>query len=83
MKYTYYTPRGGLHPQSERLYAPAVVTTAYTVIPAVVMSDIVTSYLPLWSKTRVWIIARPIFTEVVTEPGNSRLSMGRRGLRAM
>ena len=60
MKYTYYTPRGGLHPQSERLYAPAVVTTAYTVIPAVVMSDIVTSYLPLWSNTRVWIIARPI-----------------------
>jgi (S)-ureidoglycine aminohydrolase len=60
MKHTYYTPRGGLPAQSERLYAPAVFTTAYAVIPAAVMTDIVTSYLPLWSDTRTWIISRPL-----------------------
>ena len=60
MKRTYYTPRGGLPAQSERLYAPAVFKTAYAVIPAAVMSDIVTSQLPLWAETRAWIIARPL-----------------------
>ena len=60
MKHDYYTPRGGLPSQSERLYAPAVFTTAYAVIPAAVMTDIVTSFLPLWSETRAWIIARPL-----------------------
>ena len=60
MKHTFYTPRGGLPAQSERLYAPAVFKTAYAVIPAAVMSDIVTSQLPLWAETRAWIIARPL-----------------------
>ena len=60
MKRTYYCPRGGLPAQKERLYSPAVFTPAYAVIPAAVMSDIVTSNLPLWSKTRTWILARPL-----------------------
>lgn len=60
MKHTYYAPKGGLPAQSQRLYAPAVFTTAYAVIPAFVMSDIVTSQLPHWSGTRAWIIARPM-----------------------
>ncbi len=60
MNLTYYTPRGGLPDQTKRHYAPAVFTTAYAVIPATVMSDIVTSKLPLWAKTRAWIIARPL-----------------------
>jgi (S)-ureidoglycine aminohydrolase len=60
MKPTYYTPRGGLPDQSERLYAPAIFTPAYAVIPAAVMTDIVTSNLPLWADTRAWIIARPL-----------------------
>lgn len=56
----YYAPKGGLPGQDERLYAPAVFTPAYAVIPAAVMSDIVTSFLPLWQNTRAWIIARPM-----------------------
>ncbi len=60
MKPTYYTPKGGLPAQSERIYAPAIFTTSYVVIPAGVMSDIVTSSLPLWAGTRAWILARPL-----------------------
>lgn len=56
----YYYPTGGLPDQSQRLYAPARFTTAYAVIPAAVMTDIVTSALPGWIKTRAWIIARPL-----------------------
>jgi len=57
---TYYAPQGGLPPQSELLTGRAVFTEAYAVIPKGVMRDIVTSYLPFWDKTRVWIIARPL-----------------------
>ncbi|MBT9383976.1 (S)-ureidoglycine aminohydrolase [Pseudooceanicola sp. CBS1P-1] len=57
---SYYTPRGGLPAQHERHYDPARFTTAYAVIPAATMSDIVTSFLPGWEKTRAWIIARPL-----------------------
>jgi (S)-ureidoglycine aminohydrolase len=60
MTNSYYAPKGGLPEQSERLYAPAVFTIAYAVIPAAVMTDIVTSFLPLWENTRAWIIARPL-----------------------
>ena len=56
----YYAPAGGLPDQSQRLYAPARFTTAYAVIPAAVMTDIVTSFLPGWAGTRAWIIARPL-----------------------
>ncbi|MCR8726690.1 bifunctional allantoicase/(S)-ureidoglycine aminohydrolase, partial [Frigidibacter sp. ROC022] len=56
----YYYPKGGLPDQSQRLYAPARFTTAYAVIPAAVMTDIVTSQLPGWERTRAWIIARPL-----------------------
>ena len=57
---TYYSPKGGLPDQSARLYAPAVFTDAYAVIPAAVMTDIVTSNLPGWANTRAWILARPL-----------------------
>ncbi|MGR3344057.1 MAG: bifunctional allantoicase/(S)-ureidoglycine aminohydrolase [Paracoccaceae bacterium] len=60
MKTTYYAPEGGLPAQSERIYAPAVFAQSYVVIPAGVMSDIVTSLLPLWADTRAWILARPL-----------------------
>ncbi|MFP3802769.1 (S)-ureidoglycine aminohydrolase, partial [Paraburkholderia sp. SIMBA_027] len=56
---SYYSPPGGLPPQTDLLSGKAVFTTAYAVIPRGVMTDIVTSYLPHWSKTRAWIIARP------------------------
>ncbi len=57
---SYYAPHGGLPPQTDLLTGRAVFTTSYAVIPKGVMSDIVTSYLPFWDKTRAWIIARPL-----------------------
>lgn len=57
---SYYTPRGGLPAQSELLTDRAIVTEAYTVIPKGVLRDIVTSNLPGFTKTRSWILARPI-----------------------
>ncbi len=57
---TYYAPQGGLPPQTQLLTGRAMFTTSYAVIPKGVMSDIVTSYLPFWDKTRAWIIARPL-----------------------
>lgn len=60
MTRTYYAPEGGLPPQAMRARDRAVFTNAYAFIPRGVMSDIVTSYLPGWDKTRAWIIARPL-----------------------
>ncbi len=59
-KPTYYAPKGGLPAQSELLTGRAIFTEAYAVIPKGVMSDIVTSNLPNWHKTRAWILARPL-----------------------
>ncbi|MBR2657803.1 MAG: (S)-ureidoglycine aminohydrolase [Loktanella sp.] len=57
---SYYAPTGGLPPQTELLTGRAVFTTAYAVIPKGVMTDIVTSNLPFWDKTRAWVLARPM-----------------------
>ena len=35
-------------------------TEAYAVLPRGTMRDIVTSYLPFWDDTRLWVIARPL-----------------------
>lgn len=59
-KHTYYSPRGGLPEQSQLLTDRAVFTDAYAVIPKGTMRDIVTSFLPFWDDTRMWIIARPL-----------------------
>jgi (S)-ureidoglycine aminohydrolase len=56
----YASPIAGLPAQRELLTSRAIVTTAYTVIPKGVLRDIVTSNIPGWTKTRAWIIARPI-----------------------
>ena len=56
----YASPSAGLPPQSAIHTGRAVFTEAYAVIPHGVMRDIVTSYLPNWSETRAWIIARPM-----------------------
>lgn len=70
---SYYYPAGGLPDQSQRLYAPARFTTAYALIPAQVLTDIVTSYLPGWEGMRGWIIARPLsgfaetFSQMIVE----------------
>ena len=57
---TYYAPVGGAPPQTQLLTGRAVFTEAYAVIPRGVMMDIVTSYLPFWEGTRLWIISRPL-----------------------
>ncbi len=51
-----YAPKGGRPPQTDLLTGRAVFTEAYAVIPKGVMRDIVTTYLPFWDKTRVWIL---------------------------
>jgi (S)-ureidoglycine aminohydrolase len=57
---TYASPIGGLPPQSALHTQRAIFTEAYALIPRAVMRDIVTSYLPHWSDTRAWVIARPL-----------------------
>lgn len=57
---TYAFPQGGLPPQSALMTQRAVFTEAYAVIPAGCQSDIVTTYLPGWRQTRVWVLARPL-----------------------
>ncbi|BCH22870.1 bifunctional allantoicase/(S)-ureidoglycine aminohydrolase [Mesorhizobium sp. L-8-3] len=57
---TYYAPRGGHPPQSQLLTGRAVFTEAYAVIPKGVMQDIVTSFLPHWEGTRLWVLSRPL-----------------------
>jgi (S)-ureidoglycine aminohydrolase len=54
------SPSAGLPPQMTLHTGRAVFTEAYAVIPHGVMRDIVTSYLPHWRDSRVWIIARPL-----------------------
>ena len=57
---TYHAPTGGHPAQTELLTGRAVFTEAYAVIPRGVMRDIVTSRLPHWDDTRLWILARPL-----------------------
>ena len=56
----YYAPTGGHPPQTQLTTDRAVFTEAYAVIPRGIMRDIVTSYLPFWDDTRLWVIARPL-----------------------
>lgn len=80
-KPTYYTPSGGLPPQTQLLTDRAVFTDAYAVMPKGVMTDIVTSFLPFWENARFWVIARPMsgfsetFSHYISEvmPGGGSL----------
>ena len=56
----YYAPRGGLPGQTELTTDRARFTQAYAVLPRGTMRDIVTSALPFWDRTRLWVIARPL-----------------------
>ncbi|MEM9582358.1 MAG: bifunctional allantoicase/(S)-ureidoglycine aminohydrolase [Pseudomonadota bacterium] len=60
MTQTYFTPHGGHPSQDQLLTDRAVFTDAYAVIPKGTMRDIVTSSLPFWSKTRLWVLSRPL-----------------------
>ncbi len=59
-KNSYYTPAGGLPPQTQLLTDRAMFTEAYAVIPKGTFSDIVTSFLPFWTDTRFWVLSRPL-----------------------
>jgi (S)-ureidoglycine aminohydrolase len=65
----YASPSAGLPPQMTLHTGRAVFTEAYAVIPRDCMRDIVTSYLPHWRDTIVWIIARPLsgFSETFSQ----------------
>jgi (S)-ureidoglycine aminohydrolase len=56
----YYAPTGGLPGQDQLLTDRAVFTEAYAVIPKGTMRDIVTSFLPFWEGTRLWVLSRPL-----------------------
>jgi (S)-ureidoglycine aminohydrolase len=56
----YYAPTGGHPPQEQIMTDRAMFTEAYAVIPRGTMRDIVTSYLPFWDKTRLWVLSRPL-----------------------
>jgi len=57
---TFYAPKGGLPAQTDLTTDRAVFTEAYAVLPRGTMRDIVTSRLPFWDDTRLWVIARPL-----------------------
>jgi len=57
---SYYAPTGGHPPQTDLLTGRAVFTEAYAVIPKGTMRDIVTSCLPFWENTRLWVLSRPL-----------------------
>ncbi|MCK0151840.1 bifunctional allantoicase/(S)-ureidoglycine aminohydrolase [Marivita sp. S6314] len=60
MSQKYFAPHGGHPGQTQLLTDRAIFTDAYAVIPKGTMRDIVTSFLPFWEKTRLWVIARPL-----------------------
>jgi (S)-ureidoglycine aminohydrolase len=75
MMTAYYAPKGGLPPQTALTTDRARFTTAYAVLPRGTMRDIVTSYLPFWDATRLWVLARPLsgfaetFSQYIVEVG--------------
>ena len=77
MTRTYYAPQGGHPAESELLTDRAMFTEAYAVLPRGTMRDIVTSRLPFWDETRLWVLARPLsgfaetFSQYLVEVGPS------------
>ena len=59
-KNKYFSQLGGHPDQNTLLTDRSVFTDAYAVIPKGTMRDIVTSFLPFWEKTRLWVISRPL-----------------------
>lgn len=66
---SYYTPTGGLPPQTSLMTGRAIFTEAFAFIPRGCFSDIVTSFLPHWQHTKLWVIARPMtgFSETFSQ----------------
>ena len=55
-----HAPQGGLPPHTTLHTGRAVFTNSYAVIPKGCFSDIVTSLIPAWENTKLWLIARPL-----------------------
>ncbi|MDB5666345.1 bifunctional allantoicase/(S)-ureidoglycine aminohydrolase [Cypionkella sp.] len=66
---SYYAPPGGLPAQTTLMTGRAVFTNAYAFIPKGCFSDILTSCLPSWRHTKLWLIARPMsgFSETFSQ----------------
>ena len=60
MRSKYYVPTGGHPPQDQIITDRAMFTESYAVIPKGTMQDIVTSALPFWTETRLWVLSRPL-----------------------
>lgn len=56
----YYVPTGGLLPQTTKMTDKSHFTPSYAVIDKRAFSDITTSFLPEWTNTRLWVLARPM-----------------------
>ena len=69
VKVKYFSEMGGHPDQTNLLTDRAVFTGAYAVIPKGSMRDIVTSFLPFWDETRVWVLSRPLtgFSETFSQ----------------
>lgn len=73
----YYSALGGHPPQTDIMTDRAVFTESYAVIPKGTMRDIVTSFLPFWSETRLWVLSRPLsgfaetFSQYIMEVGHN------------
>ena len=65
----YYSPTGGLPPQTALMTGRAMFTESFAFIPRGCFSDIVTIYLPHWQGTKMWLIARPMtgFSETFSQ----------------
>jgi (S)-ureidoglycine aminohydrolase len=57
---SYFAPQGGLPLQTRLTTDRSIFNEAYVVIPRGSMTDIVASYLPFWTDTRLWVLARPL-----------------------
>ena len=66
---SYYAPAGGLPPQTRLTTDRSRFNEAYVVLPRGSMTDIVTSWLPFWDQTRLWVLARPLtgFSETFSQ----------------
>ena len=65
----YYSPKGGLPPQTSLMTGRAQFTESFAFIPKGCFADIVTSNLPHWQATKLWLIARPMsgFSETFSQ----------------
>lgn len=69
MPESYYSSPGGHPNQDQLMTGRAIFTPSYAFIPKGCLCDIVTSQLPFWDKTRLWVLSRPMsgFSETFSQ----------------